>query len=148
MLKKAIVFVMVTVMVISGIFVATGFVKETNGEKVVTVKSESVITALTPGKSVNVKTGEKFIIALKENITTGHSWSYKISDEKGVSLYSVASLEAAKTDSGMMIVGAGTDKVWEFTAVKTGKYTITYEYKAPGTGKTVEKLVYKVAVVK
>ena len=147
MLKKAIVLLMVTVMAISGVFVATGFVKANNGGKVINVKSDSVISVLTPGTSKSVKAGEKFIIALKENVTTGHSWSYKISDEAGITLYSVVGLEPAKTE-GMGLVGAGTDKVWEFTAVKAGKYTITYEYKAPGTGKTVEKLVYKVAVVK
>ena len=141
-MKKTMILALAAVMVFAGL---VGFASaKSNGSA--QKKSEYVIQTLIPGESNTVKAGSKFIIALKENATTGYSWTYKISDKKGITLYSEQALDPVKADTG--IVGAGTDKVWEFSALKAGKYTITYQYKRPFEAKPIETLTYAVVVQK
>lgn len=111
------------------------------------VKSSYLVDVVQPSVTKQIKNGEKFIVALKENATTGYAWSYKISDSKGVVLYSEVALTADDTTGGL-VMGAGTDKVWEFKALKTGKYTISFEYKRSFEKTAIEKLIYKVVIVK
>lgn len=140
-MKKTMILVLAAVMVFAGL---VGFASaKTNGSA--QKKSEYVIQTLIPGESNTVKAGSKFIIALKENATTGYSWTYKISDKKGIALYSEQGLDPVK-DTGL--VGSGIDKVWEFDALKAGKYTITYQYKRPFETKAIETLTYAVVVQK
>lgn len=140
-MKKTIILVLAAVMVFAGL---VGFASaKSNGSA--QKKSEYVIQTLVPGESTTVKAGSKFIVALKENATTGYSWTYKISDKKGIALYSEQGLDPVK-DTGL--VGVGIDKVWEFDALKAGKYTLTYQYKRSSEDKAIETLTYAVVVQK
>ncbi len=140
-MKRTVILALAVIMVLASV---VGFASaKSNGSA--QKKSEYVIQTLIPGESNTVKAGSKFIVALKENATTGYSWTYKISDKKGIALYSEQGLDPVK-DTGL--VGAGIDKVWEFDALKAGKYTITYQYKRPFETKAIETLTYAVVIQK
>lgn len=141
-MKRTVILALAVIMVLA---TAVGFASaKSNGSA--QKKSEYVIQTLIPGESNTVKAGSKFIVALKENATTGYSWTYKISNKKGIALYSEQVLEPLSADTN--IVGVGADKVWEFSALKAGKYTITYQYKRPFEAKAIETLTYAVVVQK
>lgn len=141
-MKRTLILAMAVIMVLASV---AGFASA-NSNGSAQKKSEYVIQTLIPGETNTVKAGSKFIVALKENATTGYSWTYKISNKKGIALYSEQALDPVKADTG--IVGAGTDKVWEFDALKAGKYTITFQYKRPFEAKAIETLTYAVVIQK
>lgn len=132
-------------MVLASVLAMSGLASaKSNGS--VPKKSDYCIEMLVPGQSNTVKAGSRFIVALKENATTGYTWTYKINNKKGITIYSEEALEPVTADQ--TIVGAGADKVWEFSALKPGKYTITYQYKRPFERKAIETLTYVVIVQK
>jgi predicted secreted protein len=140
-MKRTVILALAVILVLGSV---VGFASATtNGSA--QKKSEYVIQTLIPGETNTVKAGSKFIVALKENGTTGYSWTYKISNKKGIALYSEQGLDPVK-DTGL--VGVGIDKVWEFDALKAGKYTITYQYKRPFETKAIETLTYAVVIQK
>lgn len=147
-MKKSVIAALVLAVIFTAGIMVSGFVSA-NSATVNTAEKKSayVITSLTPNVTATIKVGGKFIVALKENATTGYVWSYKISNEKGIAIYSETALEALVAPT-TPIMGAGIDKVWEFSALKAGTYTITYQYKRAWEEKAIEKLTYKVIIKK
>jgi len=70
-----------------------------------------------------IKKGEEFIINLDENVTTGHSWNYKIDNEKIVKL-----LEDEHIEPSTKLIGASGSHKFVFLGEKKGEATITFKY--------------------
>jgi inhibitor of cysteine peptidase len=76
------------------------------------------------GSNINVNINESLKISLEENLSTGYSWSYTISEENAINLISEESFSSYTP--GM--AGVPSQKVWTFEALKPGKYTLLYTY--------------------
>lgn len=76
------------------------------------------------GKTVNVKPGDSVTISLKENPSTGFSWS--IDSSRGLMLKS----DIYKRPSSGLI-GAGGVHDWTYLVVSSGTLTISGIYKQP-----------------
>lgn len=97
-----------------------------------------------PCRPLTVSPGEKFVIELPANRTTGFSWQIaKPLDEKVVKL-----VESKYLPVKSGVVGAPGKEVWTFTAVAPGQSTISLVYsrpwekgKPPGQEKTYTVIV-------
>lgn len=92
-----------------------------------------------------IKSGEEFQVILEENITTGYSWSYVISDESGIEAIEEKVLEE---DIEEEVLGAGGNKLWTFKALKNGSYQIEFTYRQSWVDPSPEdtKVIYKIIV--
>ncbi len=117
---------------------------ETGVEPIETVQYR--INVVDPNEHViNVNANKTFDISLEENGSTGYQWFYTVSDPDAFNLISEKSID--NNDPG--IVGAPIQKIWTFEALKSGTYTMTYEYKRPWeTGvEPIETVQYSINVV-
>ncbi|MFA5114988.1 MAG: protease inhibitor I42 family protein [Candidatus Omnitrophota bacterium] len=113
MLKKRILVILITAAMV---FVAGLFIRE----------------AKHPGqrghsKNVEVKQGERFIIGLGANHTTGYQWQLVFSPDPNI--LELVSSEYRPVNSGR--VGAGGKEVWTFKAVGKGKAGLIFNYVRP-----------------
>jgi inhibitor of cysteine peptidase len=87
---------------------------------------------LTADRENTIKRGQKFTVTLEENASTGYAWRYTI-EANAINLINVET---------MNLVGAPTQKMWNFTANKKGTYKIKFTYARPwektDSDKTVE----------
>lgn len=84
--------------------------------------------------------GDDFKIVIDENPSTGYEWSYKINDLSQVKF--IDSTYKASVTEG---VGAGGQKIFEFSALKEGVSTITLTLKRSWkteVAETIQVLVY------
>lgn len=80
-----------------------------------------------PANPFTVSPGEKFIIVIASNHTTGYSWQLARSiNEKVIKLVNSEYIPAR---SGL--IGAGGKEVWTFVAVAAGETTISLKYVRP-----------------
>jgi inhibitor of cysteine peptidase len=79
-----------------------------------------------PSKTVTVKKGQEFLIALPSNPTTGYSWSAKPSNAD-VSVFG----SAFQRPVGRTIVGAGGEQIWVLEAMQTGTAKVVFSYSRP-----------------
>lgn len=76
------------------------------------------IPALMENKLNIVNKDQKFSVVLKQNASTGYSWSYT-ADKKVIKL---------KSKRTFNLVGAPVEKVWTFQANKSGIYKLKFTY--------------------
>ncbi len=95
------------------------------------------------GNVRNVKAGESFSITLKENASTGYTWTYTATPSMGITQMGVN--ESGKKDSDSKTVGQETKKTWTFLANKAGTYTLTFKY-ARANGAAEKTQTYTVYV--
>ncbi len=97
-----------------------------------------------------MKSGEEFQVILEENITTGYSWSYVISDESGIEAIEEKMLEEDIEEDieEEEVLGAGGNKLWTFKALKNGSYQIEFTYRQSWVDPSPEdtKVIYKIIV--
>ena len=77
---------------------------------------------------IEAKAGERFVIKLESNITTGYSWHLAKSDSDIIELVSNEYKPYQNTGN---IVGSGGIEEWTFKAISKGKTSITLEYVRP-----------------
>ncbi len=92
-------------------------------------------------QEVNVKRGQKFIIKLNSNPTTGYEWQIVEIDPE---LKFVKSEYFAKSQDDKMM-GSGGYEHWYFKARKKGKHEIKLRYDRP-QGKSADPVVYVIRV--
>src|SRR5581483_2614833 len=80
-----------------------------------------------PSKTVMVKKGQEFLIALPSNPTTGYSWTAKPSNAD-VAVFGSA---FQRQPMGRTIVGAGGEQIWVFEAMQTGTAKVIFSYSRP-----------------
>jgi predicted secreted protein len=77
-------------------------------------------------KLINLSTGDKLIIKLPGNYTTGYQWEVKKGyDDDIIKQEGKGEYQPEKTD----LVGAGGTAIFTFWAVGTGRTDLTLEYK-------------------
>jgi len=80
-------------------------------------------------RSISLKKGETFEIALKANHSTGYQWVWQDSSSRVVEQYQPARYDLESSGDGR--VGAGGVEYWSFRAKESGKETIRLSYRRP-----------------
>ena len=95
-------------------------------------------------KDITVSVGERFMIQLQENPTTGYAWSFTISNKGAVYLFD-NKFDENSTDT--LVSGSGGMRNLTFKGKSKGTSTITFIYERSG-GKNPkdEVIVYNVTV--
>lgn len=99
------------------------------------------------GAHQTVCAGQKVIISLDENPTTGYSWQFFITPAKQNTITDTAETYIAPDTS---LIGAGGIKEYSFTAARKGTVTVTGYYFRPWekpNEQTDQKVVYTIDVI-
>ncbi|HEX5274557.1 MAG TPA: protease inhibitor I42 family protein [Candidatus Rubrimentiphilum sp.] len=80
-----------------------------------------------PSKTVTVKKGQEFLIALPSNPSTGYSWTARPSNAD-VSVFGSA---FQRNPVGRTIVGAGGEQIWVLEATQIGTAKVVFSYSRP-----------------
>jgi predicted secreted protein len=93
-----------------------------------------------------VNINDFFGIQLKENISTGYSWQYKISNPgvvKGLEI-----IRKNKNQTTLHRVGASSECMWEFQGIEAGKSQIEFKYYRSWEGEksAIESRIYDVTI--
>ncbi len=108
-------------------------------------QAKDIVIDMKGDEALTVKAGSPFKIRLEENPTTGYSWQVVQSEGGGVVELTGKDEFIRNSDR----IGAGGVRVFEFTAVKSGKEDIAFEYLRPWeTGKPpIRRYVLSVKVL-
>lgn len=80
-----------------------------------------------PDAPTNIRRGQRFLITLDTNPTTGYQWKFVAPwDEKVLTL-----LGETYVESPLERVGAGGTQAWWFKAVGQGETTVSFKYIRP-----------------
>lgn len=99
------------------------------------------------GTHQTVRAGQRVVISLAENPTTGYSWQFFITPAKQNTITDTAETYIAPDTS---LVGAGGMKEYSFTAAQEGRVTVTGYYFRPWeklNEQTDQKVVYTIDVI-
>ena len=81
------------------------------------------------GKTVQAAVGQKIVVALDGNITTGYSWA--VAKVAGEAISQIGKVEYAQRPAPRGMVGVGGQFKASFQAAKPGQATLTMEYRRP-----------------
>lgn len=98
------------------------------------------------GTHQTVRVGQKVVISLDENPSTGYSWQFFITPAKQKTITDIAENYIAPNTS---LIGAGGIKEYSFTAAQKGTLTVTGYYFRPWeklNERTDRKVVYTIEV--
>jgi inhibitor of cysteine peptidase len=96
-----------------------------------------------PAETIGVSVGERFIIALDSNHTTGYMWY----EDYDASFLQLLGHKYEQLPSGEGLVGAGGTESFEFKALKQGDTEIKMVYKQGWEGGSVgEEDVFQVSI--
>ena len=92
---------------------------------------------------INTKKGDKFLVVLDSNPTTGYQWEANVDSD-----YIKLDDKSFNSESSEEIVGAGGNETFNFTALKSGETEITFSYLRPWEKdvEPVEKKVYNIVI--
>jgi inhibitor of cysteine peptidase len=93
-------------------------------------------------RSIGLAVGQKVVVSLWSNPTTGYSWSEQAAIQNNTLMTQLDHKFVAPTDS--QVVGAAGSEVWTFQATATGETTVTLQYGQPWSGG--EKTLYTFAL--
>lgn len=87
-----------------------------------------------------------FAVQLKENISTGYSWHYTISNPEVVKCVEIIRIN--KNQTSIHRVGASSECVWKFQGMAVGKSEIEFKYYRSWEGEksAVECHIYDVMI--
>ena len=89
-------------------------------------------TNKTVNKSIELTVGQKVVVSLWSNPTTGFSWSEQPVIQNGNLVIQLDHQFVAPTVS--QVVGAAGTELWTFQAAATGETTLTLQYGQPWAG--------------
>ena len=92
---------------------------------------------------IEVPAGDKFILKLGSNQTTGFQWTIEANIEDG-SVLKQESHAYMGPDSDK--VGAGGQEIWEFNALKKGTTKVSMSYDRPWEGGEKGEWTYEITV--
>ena len=95
-------------------------------------KKDITLTLTTLPAQVRLLAGESIKVTLSTNVTTGYSWSTKVTFAKSAVTVSKGAYTAPSTD----LVGAPGTTTWIITAKKTGVAVVKFLTTPPGGGAT------------
>ncbi|MDK2979842.1 MAG: inhibitor of cysteine peptidase [Chloroflexota bacterium] len=88
--------------------------------------SERLVTEKDDGRTVKMRIGEKLLVQLEGNPTTGYEWSLAALNEKYLSYRGEPEFQR---DSNL--IGAGGTYTFIFDTLEPGRTTLTLEYARP-----------------
>ena len=94
------------------------------------------------GQEIEIGVGNRFIIALESNPTTGYQWEANF-NESFLELV-LDEFETGETEEGM--VGVGGEQKLTFEGLKTGETELTLTYKRPWEEDFAEQKVFVVSI--
>ena len=89
-------------------------------------------TNKTVNKSVELIVGQKVVVSLWSNPTTGYSWSERAAIQNNTLVTQLD--HQFVTPTGPQVVGAAGTEGWTFQAAATGDTTVTLQYRQPWSG--------------
>lgn len=95
------------------------------------------------GKTIQLKKGEVFQVALLENASTGYTWLEEIVPEKNVIL-----LEKEDYVGNHTVIGGSSVRTWTYTANEIGKRMLRFHYQRPWDLEAVKSFEITVNVIK
>jgi len=101
-----------------------------------------VATYTDPAKTINVKVGGEFVIALDSNPTTGFTWQ----DDHDQGMLKLVEDRYVADEKAEGLVGAGGTQYYHFKALKAGTATVTLDYKRPWEEDSAEQNVFTVKI--
>jgi inhibitor of cysteine peptidase len=95
--------------------------------------------------TIEINVGDKFIIRLESNPTTGYSWSL-LESSSGI-VEKVSTVFEPHEREGRLL-GSGGTEVWTLKAVAKGRVTLTFDYVRPweAGGQPIKEETYTVLV--
>ena len=92
---------------------------------------------------INTKKGDKFLVVLDSNPTTGYQWEANVDSD-----YIKLDDKSFNSESSEEMVGAGGYETFNFTALESGETEITFSYLRPWEEgvEPVEKKVYNIII--
>jgi inhibitor of cysteine peptidase len=90
-------------------------------------------------KEIVASVGETFSIELDGNATTGYEWEPQLSDD------TLRLVERRYQPAGTG-VGAGGKEIFTFETVKSGRASVSFEYKRPWETEAVEKQDFQLRI--
>lgn len=90
-----------------------------------------------PTKEVSLAPGDKLVIKLGSNPTTGYRWGENPANSNAAVLKQTKHEYAssnAKSKDGEPMAGAGGTEIWTFDAVKAGEAALDFSYGRPWQG--------------
>lgn len=92
---------------------------------------------------INTKKGDKFLVVLESNPTTGYSWEVNVDSN-----YIQLDDKSFNSESSEGMVGVGGNETFNFTALESGNTEITFSYLRPWEKdvEPVEKKVYNIII--
>lgn len=96
------------------------------------------------GKSFSVQPGATISITLAANITTGYSWSVAKLD--GQSVRAIGDVQYRPDAAPPGMVGSGGRAIATLEAIRTGRTTITLEYRRPWEKDVAAEKTYTVQI--
>jgi predicted secreted protein len=103
------------------------------------------VTAKSNGKTLSIHTGDKVVVKLAANSSTGYRWSTSRRPDKRV--VKLVASNYVPTPTSEPIAGSGGTQVIKLTATGAGTTSLKLAYLSPGTPHTVGqrfRLTFKV----
>lgn len=88
--------------------------------------SETVITRIDRGRTIDARPGDVIVIRIEENLTTGYGWEIE-SREGGV----LALKESSYVESTDVVMGRGGMRLLRFVALAQGSQEIRLQLRRP-----------------
>ncbi len=92
--------------------------------------SEATLTAADDGRSVDLRVGDRLVLRLHENASTGYRWTLDVDDARGP----VLSVQALGFQAASAAVGSGGDALWLLGAQAPGSVTLRFRRWRPWEG--------------
>ncbi len=97
-------------------------------EKVVTPQQKVItLTAQDNGRTINAAVGDRVVLSLAGNVTTGYDWKIAAIDPAILQEAGDSTYKQDQAPSGM--VGVGGTRTWSFNVKATGSSPLTLEYR-------------------
>lgn len=96
------------------------------------------------GKRLALIPGDKVVLSLETNPSTGYSWEYMDAPDEAV--LEEVSDETVKPETSPGLVGAPEERTWTYLAKSVGSTTVKLGYTPPSDGPAEDTFAFSVSV--
>jgi len=140
---KPIIIILVLVAILAALGYGLYYFNFLNKDSVENQEENEPIDISEDSDVVNIKKGDKFLVVLDSNPTTGYSWEYSINSE----YIQFIDKDFVSESEGQM-VGVGGNETFNFLALESGETEITFSYLRSWEKdvEPIEKKVYNIII--
>jgi len=120
---KPIIIILILVAIIAGLGYGLYYFNFLNKDSAENQEESEPINISEDSDAVNIKKGDKFLVILDSNPTTGYSWEINV-DSNYVQFID----KDFVSESEGQMVGVGGQETFNFTALESGQTEITFSY--------------------